>query len=260
MVRTRLAPTPSGYLHQGNALNFVIVDLIADQFEADIALRLDDIDLSRTREEYVEDVFNVLHWLEIDWSFGPRDSVDSRRWSQHERCDSYTRARDQLHSLGEAYACTCTRSDWQGYDGDECPGACRLVGLRFEAGVTAMRAHLSDATDPVIWRRDDIPAYHLTTIVDDHEWGIGLVVRGEDLRESTQVQQHLSRLLPENTFAECSVLHHDLITKAGRKLSKSAGAGAVPMERSDALRDDIRQAAAIQARNLMSAPPRSFGN
>jgi len=94
--------------------------------------------------------------------------------------------------------------------------------------------------DPVVWRRDGLPAFHLTSVVDDDRMGVTHVVRGEDLQESTEFQQALSLRLPGNRFSSAHVLHHPLVLDAaGRKLSKSAGAGSRPMVLDTELREEI---------------------
>jgi glutamyl-tRNA synthetase len=260
VVRTRIAPTPSGFLHAGNALNFLIIERVADVCGAEIALRIDDVDTARIRDEYIEDVFEVLTWLNIDWTHGPRAASDMVEWSQRRRLDGYAALRDALLDSGFAYACSCSRADWDGYTGIDCPGSCGLRNYAFQPGITSVRVHVEDLEDPVVWRRDDVPAYHLTSVADDHEWNIDLVVRGDDLRESTDLQERISTLLPQNSFARCQVLHHPLITHKGLKLSKSAGSGAAPMVRTAELRDELRSQAASYVESLPPALLRSRGS
>ncbi|MFM8896894.1 MAG: glutamate--tRNA ligase family protein, partial [Actinomycetales bacterium] len=75
---TRFAPTPSGFLHEGNAVNFLLVQRLADALGATVLLRIDDMDVDRLRDEYVEDIFEVLHWLGLQWQAGPIDAADLR--------------------------------------------------------------------------------------------------------------------------------------------------------------------------------------
>jgi glutamyl-tRNA synthetase len=82
----------------------------------------------------------------------------------------------------------------------------------------------------VLWRREGIPAYHLTSVVDDDEFGISHVIRGEDLRASTMIQRELSRRIPGSTFFDTWVAHHRLLLDhTGTKLSKSSGRHSVPL-------------------------------
>jgi glutamyl/glutaminyl-tRNA synthetase len=118
-VRSRLAPTPSGYLHIGNAASFVLTWAITRKAHGSLHLRIDDIDADRKRPEYVRDVFDVLAWLGLDYDTGPR-SVDEfeRDWSQHHtmRQHAYASAIEYLSGLDDEsalFACTCTRSHLQ---------------------------------------------------------------------------------------------------------------------------------------------------
>ncbi|MEC7103159.1 MAG: glutamate--tRNA ligase family protein [Actinomycetota bacterium] len=243
-MRTRLAPTPSGFVHEGNLVNFLVISHVAQTCDAAVALRLDDIDRPRIRGEYIDDIFRVLTWLEIPWTDGPRSTADMAQWTQHQRLDRYQRAREELWMTGLAYHCTCSRTQWNAFTGDSCPGECRQGNHAFQVGRTATRLHLDGIPDPIIWRRDDLPAYHLTSIVDDCDGRIDLVVRGEDLASSTDVQRRISHLLPGNTFHQAHVLHHPLVTSEGRKLSKSAGAQASPLTLSHELRATVSDVAA----------------
>ena len=256
-MRTRLAPTPSGFVHEGNLVNFLVISRVAQACDAAVALRLDDIDHLRVRDEYIDDIFRVLTWLEIPWTDGPRSTADMAQWTQHQRLDRYQRAREELWMTGLAYHCTCSRTQWDAFTGDSCPGECRNGNHPFRVGRTATRLHLDGISDPVIWRRDDLPAYHLTSVVDDHDGHINLVVRGEDLASSTDVQRRISRVLPGNTFHKAHVLHHPLVTSEGRKLSKGAGAQASPLTLSDELRATVSDVAATYSASAQAHLPRS---
>ena len=244
-MRTRYAPTPSGYLHLGNAVHLTLTATLAEDVSADIALRIDDIDRARYRREYLEDIFDMVEWLEIPWTIGPRDAAQMREWSQESRLPLYRSALDQVVEEGHAYACTCSRSQWQGYRGDDCPGLCRTRMGTAPGIAAAWRLHLPGYSDPILWRRDGVPAYHLTSVVDDDYLGVDLVVRGDDLRESTIIQRALSKLLVGSTFHQAQVMHHGLITdSSGAKLSKSAGVLAAPLPRTSEMRTRIQQMAA----------------
>ena len=252
-MRTRLAPTPSGFVHEGNLVNFLVITHVADTFDAAVALRIDDIDHTRVRDAYIDDIFRVLTWLEIPWTDGPRSAADMPQWTQHQRLDRYQRAREGLWMTDLAYHCTCSRTQWNTFTGDSCPGECRHRNLAFRVGRTATRLHLDGVPDPIIWRRDDLPAYHLTSVVDDHDGRVDLVVRGEDLQASTDVQRLISRALPDNTFHEALVVHHPLVTLEGRKLSKSAGAQASPLMLSADVLATVSEVAASYSASAESA-------
>lgn len=258
-MRTRYAPTPSGYLHLGNAVHLSLTATLAQERGADIVLRIDDMDRARYRREYLEDIFDMLLWLDIPWMLGPRHSAEMHEWSQASRLSLYRRAMQELVASGSAYACACSRSQWQDYRGDDCPGSCRTTAGGEQELPVAWRLHLPGSPDPVLWRRDGIPAYHLTSVVDDDHFGVDFVVRGDDLRESTSIQRALSMLLPGSTFHQAVVSHHGLISdSSGAKLSKSAGARAEPLSRTREMRTRIQQMVAELRPTLTTDQPRSL--
>jgi glutamyl-tRNA synthetase len=239
-VITRLAPTPSGFLHTGNLVNFALTARLARENGAEILLRIDDADTARIRQAYVQDVFDALSWLGISWSIGPRTVEDVPEWSQKTRQSKYRRTARQLHDAGAAYVCQCSRAQWADYGGAGCPQDCESRQLTLASGENALRLAIEGSRDVVLWRREDGPSYHLASIVDDDHFGVDLVVRGADLEESTDIQRAISRAIPGSRFHEAEVVHHGLLTDDdGRKLSKSAGHGTTAPARSDALRSDI---------------------
>ena len=111
-LKTRLAPTPSGFLHIGNGAAFVATWALARACEGEIMLRIDDLDAERMRPEYIEDIFKTLDWLGLDWDEGPFSVGDFfKNWSQHLRLDVYEKALNDLAKTGCMYTCTCSRKD-----------------------------------------------------------------------------------------------------------------------------------------------------
>jgi glutamyl/glutaminyl-tRNA synthetase len=111
-TKTRIAPTPSGFLHEGNAFAFIITAALAKIHGATILLRVDDLDNDRKRPEYVDDLFQTLHWLGVDWKEGPTDANDlEQRWSQMHRIPLYEAALERLREKGLVYACGCSRKE-----------------------------------------------------------------------------------------------------------------------------------------------------
>lgn len=240
---TRIAPTPSGYLHLGNAVNFTIIAMLAEQWGAETVLRIDDMDASRSRPEYVDDIFATLEWLEIPWSRGPRDRADFEQGYTMARRTEYYRAElDRLRDAGvQLFACRCSRADLAASGGLRCAGECRTAGLDLVTERTSLRLRLpEDETvemsgrsialaqahgDVVLWRRDGLPSYHLVTVVEDRDLGVTDIVRGEDLLESSALHAWLARFLDAENVAQANYVHHALITdEAGEKLSKSQAA------------------------------------
>jgi glutamyl/glutaminyl-tRNA synthetase len=228
---TRLAPTPSGYLHRGNVVNFLLVKRLSLELGAEVALRIDDADTARYRREYVDDIFAVLDWVGIRHDHGPRSTIDlESRFSQRLRTEHY---RDALRHAAEnglnVFACRCSRAQMAGGPGG-CVGSCREDADAVRAGESAARVD-TPFGDVVLWRRDDLPGYQLTSIVDDRDLGITHIVRGMDLRRSSEVQRHLAPHFGATTLANAVYLHHELVTEHGVKLSKSQLSGG-PISRS----------------------------
>jgi glutamyl/glutaminyl-tRNA synthetase len=138
----------------------------------------------------------------------------------------------------DAFACRCTRTEIATSGGHSCVAACRELELDLVPGESALRTSTPHG-DVVLWRRDDLPAYHLASIIEDRDLGTTHVVRGEDLRESTDIQRHLAPHFGADAFAHGTFIHHPLITDGeGHKLSKS-NLAAGPMARDTATRDRL---------------------
>ncbi|WP_431214676.1 glutamate--tRNA ligase family protein [Puia sp. P3] len=109
--KTRIAPTPSGFLHLGNVVSFVRTVGLAKSFGARILLRIDDMDRERVVPEYVQDIFDVLNFLELPWEEGPRNVKEfEREWSQVHRMGMYREALEDLREKGDVFACSCSRA------------------------------------------------------------------------------------------------------------------------------------------------------
>lgn len=227
---TRLAPTPSGYLHRGNLFNFMLNWLYARKHGGKVWLRIDDLDAERTKPEYVEAIFRDLESLGMDWDLGPSGPDDFyKNWSQKHRTDRYVELIQTLTDKGCTYACDCSRKllSEQGYLG-EYPGTCRAKNHVFRQDMTALRFNRSsfgfEVGDPVILRKDGIPAYHVGSICDDVDFGVTHIFRGSDLKESTLLQSEIALAAGMAAFGEIEFQHHPLILDPqGQKLSKSVG-------------------------------------
>jgi glutamyl-tRNA synthetase len=245
--RTRIAPTPSGFIHRGNAINFLLVQLIARRFGIPILLRIDDLDKERIRPEYLQDVFRSLEWLGMKWDEGPRDVDDHlKNWSQGQRMEGYLKILEALRNEGHLYGCTCTRSVLSGsviY-----PGHCRNKGIALDDPCAAWRIRVAEHArvamrtmtgevreldvptligDVVLRQRSadgGRPAYQIASLADDVNFGITHIVRGDDLLPSTAIQLYIEQVLDLHDFLKTQFLHHPLVTdREGKKLSKSAG-------------------------------------
>ena len=246
--RMRLAPTPSGLLHLGNAAAFLLTARLAYTLKGTLQLRIDDLDLERTRPEYVDDIFLVLQWLGIVPDKGPRTAEElASTWSQHLRLPRYHELIETLRDQGRLYACTCSRAQVRSLRADGVyPGTCRNALIPFDAPDVVWRYALpdnavvrfqewpgrqrsvdltTDMGDPVLLQRNGRPAYQIASLADDVDQRIDLIVRGEDLLPSTALQLHLAEVLHLNSFLSTVFIHHPLIADAdGGKLSKSQGA------------------------------------
>ncbi|MBS1960439.1 MAG: hypothetical protein JST80_13260 [Bdellovibrionales bacterium] len=224
---TRLAPTPSGHLHWGNLYNFAMTWARVQKAGGKLWLRIDDVDATRMRPEYVAEIFELLPWLGFQWQEGPTSAEEfSKKFSQSLRRDEYRAAVDRL----KTYACNCSRQQIQERTGGsvQYDGYCRTRGLKFEAEVTTLRTELPGRADTIVWTKDDRPAYHVVSIVDDLRMGTTHLIRGEDLRESSQVQVALAELMGESRYSKIEHEFHPLILGAqGQKLSKSEGSDSI---------------------------------
>ena len=244
MIVTRFAPSPSGRLHLGHAYSAAIGHARATRESGKFRLRIEDLDQTRCKPEFVDDIYHDLRWLGLDW--------DEPVLVQSQRTAAYADALEQLRARGLAYACFCTRADIaqsltapHGDAATSYPGTCRglpddpsrrattphcwrldsgkalkIAGLPSwtEDGGRTFTARPSDIGDAILARKDAPASYHLSCVVDDAESGVTLVVRGVDLRASTPIQRLLQQLLklPEPVY-----LHHPLVThEDGRRLAK----------------------------------------
>ncbi len=240
-VISRLAPTPSGYLHLGNALNFLVTWEFVRKHNGRLILRIDDADSTRARPEYVEDVFRTLEWLGIDWDLGPSGPDDfARHYSQSAQTEKYFAA---IEGLERVYSCGCSRKEIRKSFGSTIyGGSCRERRLPFVRGRTAKRIIVDRSArdscesfdlgrmmgDFVLWTRDDTPAYQLVSLVEDEAHGVTHIFRGEDLLSSTHAQKYLAEELGCPSFLRARVFHHELLyDTAGCKLAKSAGAASL---------------------------------
>ena len=248
-VRVRFAPAPTGFLHVGSSRTALFNWLFARHHGGTFVLRIEDTDVARSRDEWIQGIQATMRWIGLDWDEGP--------FLQSDRLDRYAVAAAALLESGRAYECYCTpeevkaRSDAAmktgrppGYDGrcrDLSPEetAARVAegrprSLRFrtpDTGVSAftdmvrgeVSVEWSTISDFVIVRSDGSPVFFLANAVDDADMAITHVIRGEDLIDSTHRVLALREALGET--APMQFAHLPLIVGADRaKLSKRHGA------------------------------------
>ena len=241
---SRIAPTPSGFLHVGNAVNFLITSWLVREHGGKLLLRIDDMDAPRMRTEYVDDIFRSLDWLGIEIDDGPSGTTDFvDNFSMRHKTDYYRAELDLLIQGDTAtYACTCSRKTIAAHSNTgRYPGFCLDSAHSLQTHDSALRIHVPTGTrvavggqsipldetlgDFAVWRKAGLPAYQLASVVEDRDAGVNLVVRGSDLLESSAAQLFLAPGLGAKTLAEATFVHHELLTSAtGKKLSKSRGA------------------------------------
>ncbi|NVO86304.1 glutamate--tRNA ligase family protein [Hymenobacter terrestris] len=248
-VVSRLAPTPSGFLHLGNAVNFTLTWLLTRRAGGTLHLRIDDLDRARFRPAYLDNIFRTLEWLGLDYNHGPSGPAEfERHYSQQHRLAEYEAALQAARNAHPAlfFACRCSRTELArtAAPGGHYSGTCRALGLPFEALGLAWRARVPAATaiswpdlaqgpqlvalaeelgDFVVRKKDGVAAYQVASVLDDQRLGVNFIVRGQDLRASTAAQLWLAEVLPEQAgFAQTQFLHHNLLLDdTGQKLSKS---------------------------------------
>jgi glutamyl-Q tRNA(Asp) synthetase len=249
---TRFAPAPTGYLHLGHAVNAVWVWGIARAFDGRVLLRVEDHDRGRCRPEYERALLEDLDWLGLVPDGAGTDVFRASAIAQRQSDNvaRYAARLDELDRAGVVYACRCSRSEIardviQGEPREHgevrYPGTCRDARLasdstparrvRTDAGPAELFDDLRlgqqrqdpwlQCGDVLVRDRDGNWTYQFAVVVDDLEHGVDLVIRGEDLLESTGRQIRLARLLGRESPP--LFLHHPLVRHAdGRKLSKSA--------------------------------------
>lgn len=252
---TRLAPSPTGSLHLGNARTFLVNWALARRLGWRIVLRIEDLDTPRVKPGIVALTIDLLRWLGIDWDEGP--VVQSHDW------EPYRAAMRELAAKGLAYPSELSRADvaaaasapQEGSQELRFPASLRPVlrpgafefgdgpapaddgraapGWRFVVPDSAVaftdriagaqsRRPWDSVGDFVVWTRRPSPAYQLAVVVDDHRQGVTDIVRGDDLLDSAARQLLLYRALgraPEPTY-----WHLPLVVGAdGQRLAKRHG-------------------------------------
>ena len=248
LCRGRLAPSPTGFLHLGNAWAFLLAWLACRAAKGQLVLRMEDIDPARSRPEFAEAIVRDLHWLGLDWDEGP--------FFQSARGEHYANALKQLSQVDRVYPCFCTRRELRDLHnvagaphvderGAFYPGTCRHLTAgerqqRETIRAPGWRLSCPDAEERILFddlvygpqafslaecggdfllrRSDGVWAYQLAVVVDDGLMGVNQVVRGHDILPSTPRQLLLARWLG---FASPTYAHVPLLCDAeGERLAK----------------------------------------
>jgi glutamyl-tRNA synthetase len=229
MNRLRFAPSPTGFVHVGNARTALFNYLHAGKTKGFLVLRIEDTDLERSKKEYEENLIKDLQWLGIDWHEGPGKDGDFGPYRQSERIETYQSYARQLIDTGHAYYCFCTPEELQKAKEEakakglqqEYSGKCRdldieLAKEKIQNGEpAAIRFKVPGNTeitfydlvrdkvtfdsnlisDPIILRSNGVPAYNFSVVIDDHLMEINMVIRGEDHLSNTARQVMIFRVL-----------------------------------------------------------------
>ena len=249
-VRTRIAPSPTGFLHLGTARTALYSWAYARHHGGQFVLRIEDTDVARSTQDSVQQILDSMHWLGLDYDEGPI--------YQMQRLDRYHAVVDQMLAAGTAYRCYATpeeldamreaqraRGEKTHYDGRWRPAPGKVLPpvpegvkpvVRFanppdgivswddlvKGSISISNAEIDDL---IILRPDGVPTYNFAVVVDDWDMGITQVFRGDEHINNTPWQINIFRALgaPLPQFGHCPIILGD----DGLKLSKRRGAVSV---------------------------------
>ncbi len=251
-IKTRFAPSPTGYLHVGGARTALYSWLFARNQGGEFVLRIEDTDLERSTPEAIEAIMDGMNWLSLEWDEGP--------YFQTKRFDRYNAVIDEMLAAGTAYKCYCSKDRLEAlreeqmakgekprYDGrcrhshehhaDDEPCVVRFANPQDGSVVfdDQIRGPIEfsnlELDDLIIRRTDGSPTYNFCVVVDDWDMEITHVIRGEDHINNTPRQINILKALgaPVPLYAHVSMINGD----DGKKLSKRHGAVSVMQYRDD---------------------------
>ena len=222
-----------------------------------LVLRIDDLDQSRVRDKYIDDIFYALDWLELDYDLGPTGVEDFKtQFSQTLRISEYHAMVDKIRTSVETFHCQCSRKDIERLSADRhCQGICRELRLSQMTGKTVLRLVTDDKSKskliedgkmskehsihqsmpfPVLIKKDGVPTYQVASLTDDTAMKVNFLVRGKDLWTSSLIQVFLADIAGLEGFSKAQFLHHDLMEGTDQiKLSKSQSAPAYEKTKSN---------------------------
>lgn len=245
-VIVRFAPSPTGYLHVGNARAAIFNWLFARHHGGQFLLRIEDTDRERSKDEFLDSIVDSLTWLGLDWD---QDPV-----FQSKRAGVHVKQIKNLIDQGQAYFCQCTPEELDSLRGEAkragkaftYPGTCRDLNLNSELGQLAVRLKVPETgswleykdlirgtvkfpreqiDDFIIARTDGSPTYNFCVAIDDNAMAVTHVIRGEDHISNTPKQLALYQILgfKAPTFAHLPMV----LSPTGGRLSKRDGAVSV---------------------------------
>jgi len=223
ITRGRYAPSPTGYLHLGNARTALLAYILAKQSGGEFVMRVEDIDLQRCKPEFQKANLKELGWLGLEWDEGPEVGGSYEPYIQRERFEFYETKLSELADAGHTFPCYLSRKDIQElasapHEGLPSYGEIqrvenyrlasqkqaegKLPSIRLKEKTYTLQDKfigeqslaLSTLGDVVLRRADGIWAYHLAVVADDIAMNINQVVRGDDLIGSTATHLYLYEL------------------------------------------------------------------
>ena len=245
-IRTRFAPSPTGYLHLGGARTALFAWLYARHHKGDFILRIEDTDRERSTDESVQAILDGMQWLGLDYDEGP--------FYQTHRMDRYKEIIQQLLDNDQAYHCYCSKEEldalreeqmknkekprydgrYRDFSGTPPEGVAPVIRFKnpqsgnvvfndlVKGEISVSNAELDDL---IIARSDGTPTYNLTVVVDDLDMQISHVIRGDDHVNNTPRQINIFKALnaPVPEFAHLPMI----LGEDGQRLSKRHGAVSV---------------------------------
>jgi len=236
-LRTRFAPSPTGYLHLGHVASAIYVWGLGRKVGADILLRIEDHDQGRVRKHFESSILYDLAWLGFDPDLGVRDAAQPSAFRQSDHIERYGEALQSLST--KLYQCQCSRKEIvtrTGKTGEELwyDGYCRKLNFGPNLRLT-LTEDVQTFVDGFLGEQQQIPAqqcgdlllrdrdgcftYNFAVTVDDIDESIGLIIRGQDILSATGRQLALRQALGVST--KPIYFHHPLIwADPTKKLSK----------------------------------------
>jgi len=241
LVRTRFAPSPTGYLHIGGVRTALFCWLYAKNQKGQFLLRIEDTDLERSTQESIDAIHEGMQWLKLNH--------DEEPVYQSQRMDLYHQKTEELLESGCAYRCYCTQEELDAMRKEQSEkgenprydGRCREIKepkkgefvIRFkspEEGKIIINDHVfgnvlvhnQELDDFILMRSNGIPTYHFSVVVDDHDTNISHVIRGDDHLKNTAKHIHLFNAFG---YKLPQFIHLPMILGSdGARLSKRHGA------------------------------------
>ena len=244
-IRTRFAPSPTGYIHIGGIRTALYNWLYAQKHKGQFLLRIEDSDSLRSATHFDQEILTSLQWLGMTW--------DEKVIRQSERLDIYRQRLNFLIDNQHAYRCTCSKERLEKLRAEQIEnkqkpaydGTCRGKNIGADSALDYVvrlaspltgQTHIRDTLrgqisidnreldDMILWRSNDTPTYQLCVVIDDIETKITHIIRGDDHLNNTARQAHIYHALdaPTPTYTHCPLIMDEATGKPLSKRSPSA--------------------------------------